>query len=285
MDDKLYAVPASQHEVKLVDVPGMKAGRYEYPQFLAGSEDFLFLLVPEGAAEGEVYLATLRDGKAVNPVLLMKNDTAVSYTPAGGGRILFVRNDNLYSQKLNRRGRKMEGDAELVQEGVASSPAGDLARADFSVSRSGAVAWRPGQSALSQVTMFDRRGKEIGTAGPLLAVDSVMLSPDETQLLARGEAMAAQSRPAGGPQHGKGVGTLVFQRVQSPRPADKFGMAKRVFVGERFFNGSSQVNELVPANGPLHDISPDGSQILTTNKRWYLYLAPGVGQRWNAPLK
>ena len=113
-------MPASQREVKLVDVPGMKAGRYEYPQFLAGSEDFLFLLIPEDAEGGEVYLATLRDGKAVNPILLMKNDTAVSYTPAGGGRILFVRNDNLYSQKLDRKGRKLEGDAELVQQGVAS---------------------------------------------------------------------------------------------------------------------------------------------------------------------
>ena len=53
----------------------------------------------------------------------MKNATAARYTPAGGGRLLFVRNDNLYAQTLNRTARKLEGEPELVQQRVASSPA------------------------------------------------------------------------------------------------------------------------------------------------------------------
>ena len=63
------------------------------PQEFLGvlAEDFLFLLLPEDAEGGEVYLATLRDGKAVESTLLMKSDTTASYTPAGGGRIYFVR--------------------------------------------------------------------------------------------------------------------------------------------------------------------------------------------------
>ena len=55
--------------------------------------------------ESEIYLATLRDGRVADFVLLMKNATAVRCTPAGGGRILFVRNDNLYAQSLNRNTR------------------------------------------------------------------------------------------------------------------------------------------------------------------------------------
>ncbi len=174
----------------------MKPGRFIYPRFLPGGEDFLFLFMPEGADWGEVYLATLRGGKAVNPTLLLRNDTAASYTPAGGGRVLFVRNDNLYSQKLDRKGRKMAGDAELLQQDVASTPGNRLDRAEFSVSLNGVIAWRPGKAALSRVTMFDRSGKEIGTAGPLLPINSVALSPDETRVCRQRRAvMAANPRP------------------------------------------------------------------------------------------
>src|SRR6185295_1646114 len=113
-----------------------------WPQFLPGSEDFLFLAIAMKAEESGVYYATLRDGRVADPVLLMKNATAARYTPAGGGRILFVRNDNLYAQTLNRTARRLEGTPELIQQRVASSPA--FSRAQFSVSRTGVVAWRPG---------------------------------------------------------------------------------------------------------------------------------------------
>ena len=111
----------------------------------------------------------------------MKNATAVRYTPAGGGRILFVRNDNLYAQTLNRTTRTLEGEPELIQQRVASSPS--FYAAHFSVSRTGVVVWRPGTAGLSQVTIFDREGKEIGTAGPPTVVQTLRLAPDETRLL------------------------------------------------------------------------------------------------------
>jgi hypothetical protein len=98
--DRLYAVPATGGQRHLVEVTGMKPGKYEYPQFLPGGEDFLFLFHPDDEEGGEVYMATLSSGKAVDPTPLMKNDTAASYTPTGGGRILFVRDDRLYGQKL-----------------------------------------------------------------------------------------------------------------------------------------------------------------------------------------
>ena len=147
----------------------------------SGQRGFPFTVVARGIEESEIYLATLRDGRAADPVLLMKNATAARYTPAGGGRILFVRNDNLYSQTLNRTARKLEGEPELVQQNVASSPA-FLSR-HFSVSRTGVVAWRPGTAGLSQVTIFDRKGREIGTAGSPTVVQTLKLAPDETRLL------------------------------------------------------------------------------------------------------
>src|SRR5205823_10371400 len=44
--------------------------------------------------ESEIYLATLRDGRATNAVRLTKNATAAHYTPAGGGRLLLAARGN-----------------------------------------------------------------------------------------------------------------------------------------------------------------------------------------------
>jgi len=190
---QLYAIPPGG-QAKPIETPGIpKAGGYRWPEFLPGSKDFLIehrLIV---GAESEIYLATLGEGTLSNPVPLMKNSTAVHYTPSGGGRILFVRNDNLYAQKLNRETRKLEGEPVLLEQGVASSPEWGLAH--FSVSLAGAVAWRPGRAADSQVTIFDRRGTRMGTAGPPGTYWTLVLSPDGTRLLANGSVVLEPNQP------------------------------------------------------------------------------------------
>jgi hypothetical protein len=118
----LGMVSAAGGEVTWVEVPGLKSGGLYGPEFLPGGEDFLFLFVPDADEEASVYLATLRAGKPADPVLLFKNKTAVHYSPASGGRIFFVRSDNLYAQKLDVKGRRVQGDPELVERGVASDP-------------------------------------------------------------------------------------------------------------------------------------------------------------------
>jgi hypothetical protein len=87
----LYVVPAGGGGAKRVEVSLTKDRVFLYwPEFLPGSEDFLVMAAASQIEESEIYLATLRDGRAADPVLLMRNATAVRYTPAGGGRILFV---------------------------------------------------------------------------------------------------------------------------------------------------------------------------------------------------
>ena len=185
---ELLSIPAAGGAVQRLTVPIVNAVRYFYPEFLPDSDDVLFLAEHSRSSEREpVYLATLRNGGIVNPVLLLKNETAARYTPAGGGRLLFVRNDNLYAQRLNRERRVLEGDAELVVEGVASEPGSGFPEASFSVARTGTVAWQAGRAALSQITIFNREGKEIGTAGPPSSIRSIVLSPDGTRLLLRSE--------------------------------------------------------------------------------------------------
>ncbi len=143
------------------------------PSFLPGGEDLL-VTVTQGSTENEIYLVTLRGGNPADPVLLMKNAGRVRYTTAGGGRVLFVRDSNLYAQRLNRSTRKLEGDQELVQSDVAH----------FSVSQTGILAWRSGRPAPQSLTIFDRQGRRIGTAGPASGFLALKLSPNERQLLA-----------------------------------------------------------------------------------------------------
>ncbi|MGD1097249.1 MAG: serine/threonine-protein kinase, partial [Bryobacteraceae bacterium] len=96
----LELLPASGKSVYL-DIPALKQGYYSYPEFLPGGTDFLFRFTPQNGEGSATYLATLRQARATEPVLLLKSDTAAHYTPAGGGRLLFVRGDNLYAQRLD----------------------------------------------------------------------------------------------------------------------------------------------------------------------------------------
>ena len=240
-----------------------------WPEFLPDSDDFLFLASSlETVEESEIYLATLRDGRGVDPVLLMKNATAVHYSPAGGGRILFVRNDNLYAQTLDCTARRLKGEPELIEQRVASSPSFWVAH--FSVSRTGAVAWRPGTAGLSQVTVFDRQGKEVGTAGPPTTSMTLTLAPDETRLLVGFKAATWLLEP-GRPDRqrlelGKQLWGLRWSLDGSKFVGAISTSGRGLRVVERPATGEGTVRELktLPGMGRLEDVSPDGKTLLAS---------------------
>jgi hypothetical protein len=248
----LYLLPPGG-ALRRVEVPGLKTGSYFTPEFLAESSDFLFAFRADGAQDAEIFLATLKNGKVINPVKLMQNRTVAHYTPAGGGRVLFVRNDNLYAQRLNLKERKLEADAQLVQQNVASAPA---VLAEFSVSRSGLVAWRPGTQALSQVTVFDRQGKRVGTFGPPNDFNYLRLSPDESHLLVHSNDSGSQLLERDQPGM-FGLGPIAWW-VWSPDGSHLLGRQGSRIV-ERAVSGSGDVQSLSEAPGILlEDVSADG---------------------------
>jgi hypothetical protein len=259
----LYVVPAGGGVAKRVEI-SLKDGFFRYwPEFLPGNEDFLVVAAAAKVEESEIYLATLRDGRAADPVLLMKNSTAVRYTPAGGGRILFVRNDNLYAQTLNRTTKTLEGGPELIQQRVASSPS--FYAAHFSVSRTGVVAWRPGTAGLSQVTIFDRQGKEVGTAGPPTVVQTLKLAPDETRLLVGFNATAWLLEPGrpGRQQLEQGSLATLWSPDGSKLLTTSFASGTDSRWMEISITGQG-IRELAkpPGMWGLGDISPDGKTLL-----------------------
>ncbi len=180
---RLHTVPASGGKPSKLEIAALKGGDFYYPYFLPDGQDFLFLWVPEDGENSAIYLASLHDGKlSRQPVLLRKNATAGRYSPFAGASLLFVQGENLYRQKLDAKGAKLEAEPQLAIQGVASTPA--FHTAHFSVSRYGSLAWRPGRAALSRIAWFDRQGHEAATAGPPGPFRSIRLSPDENRVLA-----------------------------------------------------------------------------------------------------
>jgi serine/threonine protein kinase len=250
----LFTMPPNGGEPRQIEVPGLKGGGFGNTRFIPPGDEFLTVFRPPKATENEVYLVGLRDGQPVDPVLLMKNVSGLRYTPAGGGHVLFRRNENLYAQRLNRRARRLEGDPELLERQVSQF---------FSVSRSGLVAWRPGGDQLAQVTIFDRQGKAVGTAGPPMGFVSVKLSPDEQRVLVAGPAQAWLFEPH---QPGRlNVNQASLATLWSP-DSSRILVPQESAVIERRVDGSD-ARELARAPGlvRLEDVSKDGKIALFTN--------------------
>ena len=168
-------------DVSALPTPG---SQILYPEFVGDGHELLFFTRDGAAGAPGVYLATLEQATLKNPVRLLANATAAHYTDAGGGQLLFVRDDNLYAQRLDLAERRLTGESRLVQPGVASASGGRVDKADFSVSRTGTIAWRPGGASAALVTAFNRQGVETGTSGQPIPAATITLSPDGTRIVA-----------------------------------------------------------------------------------------------------
>lgn len=260
----LQLLPPGAGQPVVVDIPAVKYSRCYDPEFLPGSSDFIVTMVPVGSDQPRIYLVSLNGVKGENPVQLMTNDTGAHYTPAGGGRLLFVREDTLYAQRLDLRNRTLTGEPEPLQEGVLSNPGSALAA--FSVSRTGVVAWRPGRKALSQVTVFDRRGNPLGTSGPPLAFQSLRLSPDQTRLLASDEIIGSHLLEINKP----GLLNLGQTRwsAWSPDGARLLGIEGDATIIERSVADAHTVRTVAdaPKISFIQAISPNGKVAVCTDK-------------------
>ena len=261
---RLRLLAASGGEVETLDFEALGAGQALYPEFLPDGENFLFLFVSSDRAESEVYLASLAEADAHSPVLLMTNETAVRYTPSGGGQLLFVRDDTLYTRRLDLKQRTLVGESRAIEERVGSA-LGTVKAATFSIARSGLVAWRSGTAALNQITSYRRDGSVAATTGLPTDAASLRLSPDETRLLAIGADrtwLLDVGRP-GQLDLGFGVSWRFWSRGGSHLVGasdDSDGRGGGVLV-ERAVAGG-EVRELGGYQGIPQDLSPDGSQVV-----------------------
>ena len=251
-------------------VPGLTGGTFYYPEFLPDGKNVLFAWAANTDAEATIYLAAVADGKVKHgPFPLLKNATAGHYSPARGGRLLYVRDDRLYAQRIDIAHGKLEGPPEHVVDDVFSMPT--LRRAQFSVSRDDVLIWRSGRASLAQMTWFDRTGKASGTVGPPCYPETIRLSPDERHVIfapsQAGRAVAETNRDRSLPflsflplTDGTNPGMWM------PASSDilylrKSGSALQVLRRAAAGGPEKEVARLPEANGLL-DISPDGRSLL-----------------------
>ena len=86
----------------------------------------------------------------------------------------------MVSQRFDASKLDFVGEQVPVAEGVSSDETNALAA--FSVSNNGTLTFRSGSGITSQLTWFDRSGKQLGSAGPPGNYTTPTLSPDGTRV-------------------------------------------------------------------------------------------------------
>jgi len=151
------AKPASQ----------LRSERHElshlWPKFLPDGKHFLFYGQSSDAESRGTFIGSL-DSDETRP--LIRGAWAAAFAPPS--HVLFVRDGNLYAQRLDLSGFALEGEPSLVAEHIASNPGNG--RGAFSVSNNGVLIYRHGElggRAQRRLWWSDRTGKEVDAGFPL----------------------------------------------------------------------------------------------------------------------
>jgi Tol biopolymer transport system component len=144
-----------------------------WPHFLPDGRHYLFQVL--GLNNRGIYAGTL-DGPA--RTLVIRQDgfdmTAVQYSSSG--HLVYVRNHQLVARPFDVEQMTVAGDETALADGFGIGGPG---RPQFSISRTGVLAFRPvGDPAIYQPTWFSRSGVQQGTLGTPGPYGSMELSKD-----------------------------------------------------------------------------------------------------------
>jgi Tol biopolymer transport system component len=144
---------------------------HRHPQFLPGGRRFLYLARGGGQRESEIRMASL-DGDST--VVVTRSPVMGQYA---AGRLVYVRNGNLASQRLDLETGKLLGSPRLLVSDVMLITG--AAKAAFSLSGEGSLVYLGGSADKLSTLSWTARD---GTVGEPLAEDDdyafVQLSPD-----------------------------------------------------------------------------------------------------------
>jgi Tol biopolymer transport system component len=150
---------------------------YLFPYFLPDGRHFLYSVI-SAHIESAVRIASLDSPKTK---FLLNADLGTAYSPPRPGHpgsLVFAYRGALMSQQLDTNRLELKGAVSEIAPEVRHAGA----RADFSVSSNGTLAYQGATEKDRQLTWFDRDGREIATAGPRNAWHSMSLSPDEKRV-------------------------------------------------------------------------------------------------------
>jgi eukaryotic-like serine/threonine-protein kinase len=181
----IMQVPAAGGVAALLTTTEGRNEVHTFPSFLPDGRHFLYLRAP---ANPGIYLGSLdvKPEQQSSRRILSTSQMAVYAASADSrmGRLLFLREGTLLVQAFDERSLQTQGDPIPVAERVGSFHLSGF----FSVSPSGVLAYSAGPTArwLSQLSWFDREGKQLGNAEKpgTYSYTDYALSPDGRRLAA-----------------------------------------------------------------------------------------------------
>jgi len=160
-----------------VQVPGIAGGPMSL-QLLDDGKHFLYARATPASSEFRVYPRSLEQPPSpqASPALPLLHADSHQFqyvsppTGSRSGLLLFLRQSQLMAQRFNAERLALDGEAFLVKDRVSS----------FTVSAQGTLVYRAGETdgANTQLTWYDRQGKQTGVVGPPASNADVQLSPD-----------------------------------------------------------------------------------------------------------
>ena len=173
----LRRVDASGGAVQPATVATPDSTGHRYPQFIPGTNRFLFFVGGPEAVRG-VYLGDLGSLKAAR---LVASEARGEYR---SGRLFFVRQGAVLAQNIDLERRRLDGDAVTIADSVAVEPA--TGAAAYSTSNDAVIAYRKAVAPSARLTWFDRSGRQLGTFGSPEQVGAInlSLSPDDSRVVA-----------------------------------------------------------------------------------------------------
>jgi len=145
---------------------------HRLPQFLPHGRQFLFFVQAQDPELQGIYLGALDSTESHR---LTAADTAGAFLAPGW--LVFLRQATLVARRFDLAGQELEGDTVRIADDVGLD---STFRGAFSVSRNGSIAYRTGSLTYTQLTLFDRSGKRLGTIGgkDADALSNPSVSPD-----------------------------------------------------------------------------------------------------------
>ncbi|HKW96516.1 MAG TPA: protein kinase [Bryobacteraceae bacterium] len=174
----IFRVPAGGGEATAITK--LDTARHEashrFPEFLPDGRHFLFVITLESMENTAIFSADIESpGDGRNIKRLMANSSRVSYAPPG--YLLFVRENTLLAQPFDPGRLAFSGEPTAIAEHVSGG--GIRNTADFSVARTGVLAWRNEMKAEAYALYWvDRHGKQVPGLDFKEPFTMPMLSPD-----------------------------------------------------------------------------------------------------------
>jgi serine/threonine protein kinase len=155
------------------------------PFFLPDGRHFLYRAAGSAPASGPVYVSSL--DSAERKFLINSDSINVIYSQ---GHLLFLRETTLMAQPFDARRLAVTGEAfpiaEKIQTTNTNPPYGV-----FSASENGVLAYQTGPGAVgTNLTWFDRTGKQIGVLGDSRLYGDLELSPDQKRASVSGPSQS-----------------------------------------------------------------------------------------------